>query len=643
MKFRSDINGLRAIALLGVVLFHFLGSAISGGFSGVDVFFVISGYLMTSIIIGGLESGNFQLLEFFAARARRIIPALTVLCVTVLIIGWFYLHPLDFGMLGKHALSSLSFISNFVYLKETGYFDEASKEKWLLHTWSLSVEWQFYILYPIALAILHRFVGKKWLRLTLLIGALASFALCVYGTGRWPSSSFFLLPFRAWEMLVGGLAFLYPLKTSATSKKLLELLGIGMIFGAYWGLSASTAWPGYVASVPVIGAFFIIVAHRDRSWIMGNTVLQWIGKTSYSVYLWHWPVAVWLNYAGVSTDATWIAAGLALSFILGALSFYFVENPKARASLALSLPGHPSMGSIALFYGATLVSGLVIVKDGFASRLSQEYLAATDKQVMPRRENGYCFYDFNNDTRLLPAQEAATCELGARGQIPKLLLFGDSFAGHFEPFWDVLAKANGFTVNSVTTNWCAPIAGNQFDGPTSHPAYEQCLINRKALATDLGQYSVVVFSGQWSNGLKSGYLPEVIHSIRRAAAIVPTVIVMPPPVRYDTNVLKRFQRDLFYGSRFELGKYPKTLDAVEQTAHAQLRQGTSDLDNVIFIDRLQLFPASDMYYKSGMATPYSLDGMHITVEGSLISAVDFQRTEFYKRVIQVKLLEASAR
>lgn len=456
MNFRTDINGLRAIAVLGVVLFHFLGNALPGGFAGVDVFFVISGFLMTAIIFRGLQAQTFKVTDFYLARARRIVPTLTVLCIVLLPLGWIYLHPIDFGTLGKHAIGSLSFTSNFMYIKESGYFDEASKEKWLLHTWSLSVEWQFYVVYPIALVMLRKFMRLQFLRYVLVLGAVASFALCVYATGRWPSSAFYLLPTRAWEMLVGGLAFLYPLQLSNPVKKWLEALGIGLIVASYVGLSDATAWPGYWAALPVAGALLVITAHREQSWISGNALFQWLGAVSYSVYLWHWPVVVWLNYSGKDADLVWVTEGVLLSVGLGALSYYVVENRKewsARAPYWATLLG-PNLGW--LFAVVIVASVLVVHQDGFASRLSPQYAALTQYQVMPGRDNGYCFYDFNNDTHsgtpLVASQSAGQCTLGDRTQAPKVLLFGDSFAGHFEPFWDVLGKRNGVAINAITTN-----------------------------------------------------------------------------------------------------------------------------------------------------------------------------------------------
>ena len=161
MQFREDINGLRAIAVIAVVLFHFNSSWMPGGFAGVDVFFVISGFLMTGIIFKGLEQQKFSILRFYVARANRIIPALAILCIILLILGWFYLTPQDYKALGKHAASSVTFVSNVTYWLESGYFDALASEKWLLHTWSLSVEWQFYLIYPLVLVFWSLINGPK--------------------------------------------------------------------------------------------------------------------------------------------------------------------------------------------------------------------------------------------------------------------------------------------------------------------------------------------------------------------------------------------------------------------------------------------------------------------------------------------------
>lgn len=328
MDFRKDINGLRAIAVIAVVLFHFNASWLPGGFAGVDVFFVISGFLMTSIIFRGLEENNFSILKFYISRANRIIPALSLLCLILLIFGWFYLIPLDYRELGKHVASSLAFVSNIVYWREAGYFDAGSHEKWLLHTWSLSVEWQFYIIYPLVLIALSKLMSINAMKLMVVIGTILCLILSVIASYQWQNSSYFLLPTRAWEMMIGGVAYLYPLSLKETSKKFLEWMGVIMIIASYFLISSENPWPGVLALFPVMGAFFIIQAQRSESLITGNIFFQKLGAWSYSIYLWHWPIVVVIYY--FSLDEIYIYPGIILSIIFGYLSYTYVEKIKFK-------------------------------------------------------------------------------------------------------------------------------------------------------------------------------------------------------------------------------------------------------------------------------------------------------------------------
>ena len=331
MDFRKDINGLRAIAVIGVLLFHFHPAWLPGGFAGVDVFFVISGYLITGIIMRGLDAGRFSLAAFYKSRARRIIPALAVLCFTLLAAGWFYMLPLDYSALGTHVASSLGFVSNFVYWGEAGYFTANAHEKWLLHTWSLSVEWQFYLLYPIALLILNRFVALSHLRWWVLAGCLAGFGFCVFASYQWPEPSFYLLPTRAWELLLGGVAALFPVKLGPAHQRLLEWAGLGLIGAGFVMLTEQDVWPGYLVLLPVLGTFAVIVAARPDSLLTSNPLSQWTGKLSYSLYLWHWPVVVLMNYAGWLDVTGNVALGMTFAFVLAVASYRLVEQPTGSA------------------------------------------------------------------------------------------------------------------------------------------------------------------------------------------------------------------------------------------------------------------------------------------------------------------------
>lgn len=360
MNFRYDINGLRAIAVIAVVLFHFNPAWVPGGFAGVDVFFVISGFLMTSIIFRGLENDNFNLFKFYVARANRIIPALAVLCLVLLVFGWFYLTPLDYRALGKHVASSMGFLSNIIYWRESGYFDAASHEKWLLHTWSLSVEWQFYIIYPIILVALKRFLSLESLKRLIVVGTVLGFGFSVVATIKWPNPAYYLLPTRAWEMMMGGVAFLYPWSLSENKKKLTELIGLALILASYAFVSSDIPWPGHFALMPVLGSYMMIVTNRQSSMATNNPVFQSLGKWSYSIYLWHWPVVVLGYYFDVQD---WILYGLPLSVILGFISFKFVERFefKSFSNWFDLLKVKP----LYMIFSLSVLSSIVFINEGF--------------------------------------------------------------------------------------------------------------------------------------------------------------------------------------------------------------------------------------------------------------------------------------
>jgi peptidoglycan/LPS O-acetylase OafA/YrhL len=328
MNFRKDINGLRAIAVIAVVIFHFNAAWLPGGFAGVDVFFVISGFLMTSIIFRGLEQEKFSVIKFYVARANRIIPALATLCIILLILGCFFFMPSVYKDLGKHISSSMSFFSNIIYWNEAGYFDTESHKKWLLHTWSLSVEWQFYILYPLLLIVLRNYFSLKFLKQLIVIFTTICFSFCVYITFKNPDFSYYSLPTRAWEMMLGGIAYLYPLKLKERSKIIVECTGLFLILGSYFFISEDNLWPGYLALFPVMGAFFIIQAQRQDSFFTNNVVFQKLGTWSYSIYLWHWPLVVTIYTFQFSSSSIYI--GVILSVLFGFLSNKYIENIKFK-------------------------------------------------------------------------------------------------------------------------------------------------------------------------------------------------------------------------------------------------------------------------------------------------------------------------
>ena len=399
------------------MLYHFGVPGIGGGFVGVDVFFVISGYLMMGLIAGGLVKGEFSLWGFYLARAKRIMPALIVLCAVLLLAGWWVLPSVEYRMLGTHATFSLAFLSNIKFWLEAGYFDVASHDKWLLHTWSLSVEWQFYLLLPLLLLLAWRLSpGRKTLIVATLTGILVSFAMSLVVTSNFPSAAFYLLPTRAWEMLAGGLVFLIPRRTE-TDSPVLEWLGLGMIVAAALWFDGLSRWPGWRALVPVMGTLLILYAARSQSIWTGNPVAQWLGSCSYSLYLWHWPVVVALSYLGLLSDPAAIVVGLAITLLLGQASYRLVEVPARRSLGQLRFPTvAAALAGATLAVAAPAVSARI--RDGFPGRLplAAEIAAKEAKNTNPR----------SSECHGTKGMTAPGCQYG--GPNIHALLVGDSHA-----------------------------------------------------------------------------------------------------------------------------------------------------------------------------------------------------------------------
>lgn len=387
--FRQDINGLRAWAVVGVVLYHFGVPGFGGGFAGVDVFFVISGFLMAGIVIGGMESGRFSLPGFYMARARRIIPALLVVVTVVLLVGWFVLMPKDYQILGRHARESVFFTSNLTYLHEAGYFDAASHEKWLLHTWSLSVEWQFYLIYPLVVMLLQRLLpGRRSLVIAHVLLLLLSLSLSIFLVAHKPASAFFLLPSRAWELLLGGLVFLLNAQPNMGRgvRRSLECLGFSLILLAILGLDPSMPWPGALALLPTLGAMLVLISDCRVSWWTASPLAQWLGTRSYSIYLWHWPLMVWLTYFGRQHAALWITGALLLSLLLGHVSYHLIEVPVRRWLSQRSDVRALGWGLVCVVLVAA--SAQAVRRNGFPSRLPEEVarIDAERQNTQPRQK-----------------------------------------------------------------------------------------------------------------------------------------------------------------------------------------------------------------------------------------------------------------
>ncbi len=336
LRIRSAINGLRALAVTAVVLFHFKVGFISGGFVGVDVFFVISGYLMTLIITRRLDKGSFSLIGFYGDRTKRIVPPLYAMVFSLFVFGYVFIDPYTYQKLGSTGISALLFFSNFRFWEATGYFDAKSSTKWLLHTWSLSVEWQFYLLYPIILMGLSRFVKAERIRLMVIWAlTIVSLIACIAFSATNPASTFYLLPFRAWEMLAGGLVALQ-FDTAPRDKRLnlaLLIAGLALIAFACFTYDEHRPWPSYWAALPVLGTCFVIAARQTETILFANPLCLFLGEWSYSIYLWHWPIAVGARYFDFDGFRTFQIGGhVAILVALILFGIYLAEKLRQSAA-----------------------------------------------------------------------------------------------------------------------------------------------------------------------------------------------------------------------------------------------------------------------------------------------------------------------
>ncbi len=375
-RYRPDVDGLRALAVIPVIFFH-AALGFPGGFVGVDIFFVISGYLITTIIAKDIVRGDFRMKGFWERRIRRILPAAAFMTLCVLVGAAFILLPHQYEDLGKSAVSQTFMVSNFYFWQQDGYFAAPSDFELLLHTWSLAVEEQFYLLFPLLLVFLSKRGSTKVILGTVLLFAL-SLVWSIYGVFSHPAATFYLLPARTWELLLGSIIAIVPIRLPA-SRMILNLLswtGLALIIFSFSQYSVSTPFPGLAALPPVLGAGLLILANRDSLTTPGKLLslppVVFIGKISYSLYLWHWPLLVFGKHLSVQetpVETKWIL--VVASFLMGYLSWRFVEGPFRSKTLLKT-----RTQAFKLFYVTTItvaLAGTVVYKmEGIPDRFSQE-------------------------------------------------------------------------------------------------------------------------------------------------------------------------------------------------------------------------------------------------------------------------------
>lgn len=474
--FRPDINGLRALAVLGVVAFHAQHNWLPGGFAGVDVFFVISGFLITRIILSEQQAQKFSLALFYAKRAKRILPALLLVTFSVWGLGWLWADPHRFRMIGGHIEASSFFTVNLALLREAasgGYFGQDSSAIPLLHLWSLSIEEQFYLVWP-ALMLGAGALGRRAFAPAIALVALLSLVFSLYMTPRDPIAAFYLPWGRAWELALGGLLAwreVFVLHRAPHPPKPWSELGAGagvaLILAAYGLLDESQSFPGWRAAIPALGCA-LVIAHPGSTLgrtLLGNRVAQVFGKISYPLYLWHWPLFAFAHiHPGVDLGPRNMLALSALAAVLAVLTTFAVELPVDR--LFRRRPAAVALTLVALLAASGLLGRETRRHDGFAARFSPEVVA-----IFNFAHNGSevrsllsCFYQ--NDKTPHPLDEerakiaqffdANQCARKNDPQKPTILIVGDSHAAHL---FAGMERAFGARANllTLTATYCMPL------------------------------------------------------------------------------------------------------------------------------------------------------------------------------------------
>jgi peptidoglycan/LPS O-acetylase OafA/YrhL len=548
--FRLDINALRALSVIAVVGFHFQIPGFAGGFIGVDVFLVITGYLMTAKVLNELKLDRFSPWTFWMMRMRRIFPALAVLTIASVIVGWFVTLPAEYSRHLLQALSALTFLSNFAFKSDSGYFAMAAQTKPLLHTWSLSLEWQFYFFMPLIVGLVWRLASRAMSGIDAVVVALQvvaalSLAWCLWASQQDATgSSFFSLQARAWEPLAGGLIAAAEIRRrsegiadpSWLQSPIVAVVGWVLVAGCVVYPLPEARWPGVLTILPILGSAIIIAARQGsrEGGLLGASAIQRVGDWSYSIYLWHWPVWVfalgWLSVRGYGVGATQKALMIVVSLAFGAISYRYVEQP-FRIRRDFWTPRRLLGGSAVAFALLAGFVSLTFLNKGFPGRLPEYLLPAelARRTSTPRDE---CFRNANSTKKATETY----CSFGsaqAAGK-PTAILWGDSFANQYLEPVSSAALANGIHGLIATQSSCRAFVDDVAANAGDQPPCRQ--FNRSTLDFVLAQAepSIVVLGSNWANGAEISALTD------RLLAAGKTVVVIMPLLNISFDLPQRW-------------------------------------------------------------------------------------------------------
>lgn len=609
---RLDIDGLRALAVLPVILFHYgMVNIAPGGFIGVDVFFVISGYLITGIIDREVTSGTYRLANFYERRIRRIFPALFAMFAMCMVCAFWLNFPSEARDIGKSILASIGFVSNILFYYSSSYFDQKMESNPVLHTWSLSVEEQFYIVFPLLLLFLNRFAHNMRL-LALSVIFVVSLIGSMYAVRHDPSGAFYLVQYRAWELLIGSLLALRVVP-QLNSKMVAELLGCGgivAIIASVFLLDKTSSFPGLNALAPCLGAAAIIYSGNAfataAARFLGCWPLRFIGKISYSLYLWHWPIFVFYKATG-EPDRTIKLLLIGLCFVVSIVSWKFIESPFRRRNSRTPASRVVQVGAAGM--GLTAAVTLMVAPANAAfwhyTQRTEAVLAFTDYDTTETMRSGRCFLTSgSNDAAMYKRDECLA--ISTRQQ--NVLVIGDSHAAHLWPGLQLTRPDINFL--QATASGCKPTI------PTSGEQRCTAIIDY-VFGEFLPKHHLdaIILSGRWTKEDINSVVATA-DTLRQFATLI---IISGPIVEYDNSLPKILARGVQSGDEAQLAiQHRKHEQAqVDQLLTQALAVGHP---NVSYFSPYQTLCTPDCRVWAQQDVPMQFDYGHLTLEGSKLVA-----------------------